>query len=377
MCNTAFILPGLVIWLGILLLPWRPWSCRESLDAAPALAAKLTDLSDITVLIPARNEATHIGATLAGLKAQGTLGGVILIDDQSDDDTADVARQSGLGGLHIISGSLPPAGWSGKLWALEQGLQKVHTQYALLLDADIVLQSALLPSLLDKLETDNLDMASLMVTLRMQTFWERMLLPAFVFFFKLLYPFRLVNHARIPMVAAAAGGIILIRKRVLDDLGGFASLKGALIDDCSLAAKAKALGGRIWIGLSHDARSIRRQDGLSPILRMVRRTAYSQLRFSPMLLLLCTLLMAAAFPLPLLGLAYCVVMGEPLHGAWAAATLFIMLAVYAPTVQYYRLPLLCLPGILIAGIAFLIASWHSALDYHFGQGAEWKGRRYP
>lgn len=277
---SLLALPGLVIWSLVLCLPWRPWSTRESLDAEINEAHNLNP-SQITVLIPARNEAEVIGKTLVSLKTQDESLKIILINDQSSDDTSNIALRAELESLNIISGEPLPDGWSGKLWALEQGRKKVETKYILLLDADISLAPGTLASLLQKIESERLDLVSLMAFLRMISFWEILLMPAFIYFFKLLYPFHLSNASSNKMfskyVAAAAGGCILIRRKALEQIDGFNSLKDSLIDDCTLAHKIKANGGQIWIGLTHSAVSHRRYDTLQTIWNMVARTAYTQL----------------------------------------------------------------------------------------------------
>ncbi|MBV8063525.1 MAG: glycosyltransferase, partial [Nevskia sp.] len=198
--------PAAVMWLGNLLTPWRPWSTRERIEPNPA-AARDTDLSGITVLIPARNEAEVIGTTLAGLQAQGTGLRVVVVDDQSNDDTARIAAS--FPNVRLVSGKPLPQGWAGKLWALEQGKAEVATPMTLLLDADIELRPGLLAALLARKQAEGRDFVSLMADLRRGSFWDRLLLPAFVYYFKLLYPFALSNSS-FRHVAAAAGGCVLV-----------------------------------------------------------------------------------------------------------------------------------------------------------------------
>jgi glycosyltransferase involved in cell wall biosynthesis len=230
------------MWLGVLMAPWRPWATDESLDAEGG--GEDVDLRDVTVLCPARDEAAQIGATLAGLGRQGQGLRIILIDDQSTDGTAAVARACRIEGLQIVHGTPLPPGWSGKLWALHQGLAYVRTDRVLLLDADVELFPGILPALRAKLLEDGRHLVSLLVSLRMDNLWERFLMPAFVYFFKLLYPFRLSNSSATPFVACAAGGCILLEARVLREIGGFAAIRDALIDDCALAGCVKKHGFR-------------------------------------------------------------------------------------------------------------------------------------
>lgn len=377
---SLLALPGLVIWSLILCLPWRPWSTRESFDAATfdtdSNKANQLDLSEITVLIPARDEAEVITETLLSLKAQDESLKIVLINDQSGDNTSDIARQAGLKNLNIIAGKPLPEGWSGKLWALEQGRKHTDTDVILLLDADITLVPGTIASLLQKLDSEQLDLVSLMAFLRMNTFWEIFLMPAFIYFFKLLYPFHLSNASpgtRLSRhVAAAAGGCILIRKEALERIGGFTVLKGSLIDDCMLARKIKTSGGRTWIGLTHSALSHRKYGSLQTIWNMVARTAYTQLHYSPLLLLLCTLIMMIIFVFPLIslflpGLTIKVI---------ALLTVSIMVTTYLPTLKYYgRHPVWAI-GLPLIGILYLMMTWTSALRHISGSGSSWKQRQY-
>ncbi len=361
------VLPGLLIWTSILLLPWRPWSTRESLDSLASV--KNRDLSEITVLIPARNEALTIKETLSALKDQGNNLNVILVDDQSTDNTAKIAKSINLENLSIISGSEPREGWSGKLWALEQGRQHVKTPYLILLDADIVLEKNLIPVVLEKTRTEQLQMLSLMAFLKMKTFWEKLLMPAFIFFFKLLYPFHLSNKPN-SWIAAAAGGFIFIETKILEELGGFECIKNELIDDCSLAKQVKKNKHKIWTGMTHSAISIRSYETLSSIWQMVARTAYTQLLYSPLLLLLCTFLMIMAFGLPVVALLHnqSVIFGLLILG--------LQVLCYLPTLRYYSMNpsyALVLP---LIGVLYLVMTWSSAYRYYFAKGANWKGRYY-
>ncbi len=365
---TAILILALLVATSVLLLPWQPWSTRESLDAAADPHTE--DLADVTVLVPARNEAAVIGATLAGLAAQGENLKVLVIDDQSSDPTAEVVRASGLPGVEVIAGQALPAGWSGKLWALEQGRRQVRTPLILLLDADIVLIPGALAALRRKLQQGHLDLVSLMAHLDMQSLHERLLLPAFVYFFKLIYPFGLANDPR-RRTAAAAGGCILLRTEALNRIGGFNAVKGELIDDCSLAAAVKAAGCRTWIGLTHSAVSRRRYTTVE-IWNMVARTAYTQLRYSPALLAACTALMTLYYLVPpaaMLGLL-------PGDAALGAATYLLGVLPYVPTLRYYRLSAAWALLLPLIAAWYLAMTWSSASRYHRGEQSRWKGRVY-
>jgi hopene-associated glycosyltransferase HpnB len=367
-----------LIWLIILLLPWRPWSVRESLDSNIENDNSQNDsnLSDITVLIPARNEALHIASTLEALDKQGTGLNIIVINDQSSDSTAEIVNsfQNTISDLKLINGSPLPDGWSGKLWALQQGLQHVKTETVLLLDADIALHQNLLATLKQKKNTNNLQMISLMARLPMNNFWEKLLLPAFVYFFKLIYPFALNNHhhPRLRYIAAAAGGCILIDKKVLIDITAFDSLRNALIDDCSLAKKVKQQGHKVWLGLSHSLDSCRRNHTLANIWQMVARTAFTQLHYSWLLLLAVSVIMLVVYIIPVVGI---IINAGDIH-LLAMISMAIMIVCYIPTLRYYSLsPLWAFLMPLIA-VLFLAMTWTSAIAYISGGGSVWKQRVY-
>ena len=361
--------PGAIIWMIILLLPWRPWSTRERLRGTSGSPPPETQ--DLTVLIPARNEASQIGRTLTAIREQAPEITVLMVDDRSDDGTASVAETAGLVNLQVITGNAMPGGWTGKLWALDQGLVEVKTPLTLLLDADIELCPGIIAELLEQRKTENLQMVSLMATLETHGFWEKLLLPAFVYFFKLLYPFRLSNSS-FRWVAAGAGGCVLIDTNVLREIGAFDSLKHELIDDCALAARVKAAGHRIWIGLSHSVISHRRYDGIGKIWEMVARTAYTQLRYSPLLLVGCVAALSWAFWLPILGLAA----GNQTARIASLTALTAMIATYLPTLRFYRLSPLWALTLPFTGTLYLAMTVDSAWRYLRGVRSTWRGRVY-
>ncbi len=359
---------GAICWCSLMLLPWRPYSTREQLEVNTSIRSDET-LANITVLMPARNEGPFIQHTLQRVTAQGAGMRIIVIDDQSTDDTAEQAKRMG---IQVISGVTPPAGWSGKLWALEQGLQEVRTPYTLLLDADIELTPGIVAVLQQKARQENLALVSLMAEPPMVNFIERLLMPAFIFFFKLLYPFGLANKPA-SRVAAAAGGCILVETQALRSAGAFASLHDALIDDCTLARHIKRKGWRTWIGLSHAARSHRGYQSLTPIWEMVARTAYTQLNYSPLLLAICSIIMLSMFWLA--PLAFLLQPGEVTYIVsslvWVA-----MLFAYVPTLIYYQRSPLWVISLPVIGALYLAMTWTSALRYWRGKRASWKNRQY-
>ncbi|MES1924633.1 glycosyltransferase [Salinisphaera sp. T31B1] len=360
-----------LIWFGLLCLPWQPWRMRERFEAAAGASRAWADLSDITVLIPARDEAQTLPRTLAALQAQGQGLQVVVIDDHSSDDTAEVARHAGLANLQVIPADPLPDGWTGKLWALEQGLARASRARVVLLDADIELAAGTLAGLRERAIADDRQLVSLMAALRMDSLAERLLMPAFIYFFKLLYPFALSN-AGSRWVAAAAGGCVLIDRAMLERIGGFASLRDAVIDDCTLAARVRAAGGRTWVGVTHAAISLRGYDDLASIHAMVARSAFTQLRYSVVLLLLCTLVMGLMFWAPPVAL----LAGDDATRAIAALAVAAMIASYLPTLIYYRQRWIWSLLMPVTATLYLLMTWSSAVRYWRGLRTAWRGRDY-
>lgn len=359
-----------LLWLALLAVPWRPWSTRERLEPLPDATAAETDFTNITALIPARDEASCIGTTLNALAGQGQLARIVLIDDQSSDGTADIARRCAPAALEIVAGCTPPPGWSGKLWALHQGLARVESDYVLLLDADIELAPRMLAALAARRRANDLDLCSIMAALHMGNAWEKLLLPAFIFFFKLLYPFALANDPR-SRVAAAAGGCILLRTATLRALGGFEALHDAIIDDCTLASLVKRRGGRTWLGLSRGVRAVRPYATLGNIWNMVARSAFTQLRYSAVLLVLCTVMLALSFGVPLFALA-----AGSASATLGLVALAALTVAYWPTVRYYDLAPGWAATLPLAAVLFLAMTWTSAVRYWRGERSRWKNRSY-
>ncbi len=365
---------ALLVWLGVLLVPHQPHRVRERLEADVAAP---DDLSAVTVLIPARDEAASIGRAIAALGAQGRGLDVVVVDDESSDDTrAAVARAAGPDlSLRIVEGRPLPEGWAGKLWALEQGFAVVDRPYVLLLDADIELAPRLVPALLAKMRERDATLVSLLAELNCETFWERLLCPAFVFFFKLLYPFAWSNDAS-KATAAAAGGCMLVRADALRQIGGFAAIRGALIDDCTLAAALKRHRSPIWLGMTHSVRSLRVYASLRDFWSMVARSAFTQLHYSTAWLLAVTALMMLTLLAPPLGLAAGLAAAEPSVALTAAAAWLALCAAYWPIVAFYRLPGAWAATLPVAAALFLLMTWGSAFGYWRGTRARWKERDY-
>jgi len=360
-----------VLWSGVLLAPWRAWSTKERLDGDGDAAGGRVDCSGVTALIPARDEAPVLARTIAALRDQGPGIEIVVINDQSADDTADIARSAGGPSCRVITGTPMPDGWVGKMWALEQGRRLVRTPLTLLLDADIELRPGIVGALLARRRADGRQLLSLMAVLEMDSLWDKLLIPAFVYFFKLLYPFRLSNSPN-RFVAAAAGGCVLVETAALERIGGFAAVRGELIDDCALARKIKNAGGRTWIGMTHSAISRRRLGTLRASWRMVERSAFAQLHFSALLLVCCVALLVIAFwAAPVAWIA-----GTSPARWLATGAVAAMIASYVPVLRFYgRSPLWAL-ALPVTGTLYLLMTVSSAIRSWRGVGATWKGRTY-
>jgi hopene-associated glycosyltransferase HpnB len=300
---------------------------------------------------------------------------VILVDDNSSDGTGDVARSlAGAGRLQVLAGAPLPAGWTGKLWAQSQGVARAGDavdgppKYLYLTDADIAHAPDTLRRLVARAEKDNLTLTSLMAKLTVETWPERLTIPAFIFFFDMLYPFGWVNDPR-RTVAAAAGGVMLVHRSALIAAGGLEAIRGKIIDDCSLGALMKRQGP-IWLGLTERAVSLRPYRSLGEIGRMVSRSAYAQLNFSPLLLAGTIAGMAIVYlAAPILALF------ADGPSRWLGAASWSAMAIaFQPMLRFYRRnPLwgLALPAI---GALYTLFTLQSAVETWRGKGGMWKGR---
>ena len=356
---------ALLVWVYLFFAHGRFW------ESAPELRPALPPiLPDVDVVIPARDEAETIGPVIASLLAQDYPGNfrVILVDDNSTDGTAALAGTHER--LTIVTGAAKPPGWSGKLWALSQGVASGSAAMLFFADADIVHDPRHLSSLVARAESPRLDMVSEMVRLNCTSLAEKALVPAFVYFFQMLYPFRKVNDPLSP-VAAAAGGTVLIRREALARIGGIAVIKGALIDDVALARKVKTYGP-IYLGHSGLATSIRPYPAFTDIFRMVSRTAFTQLNYSGAVLAATLLGLALVWLVP----AWEVFFGHGWRFLFGLAAYVLAVLSYLPTLERYggkKLWALALPGI---AAFYMAATLGSALDHWRGVGAKWKNRAY-
>jgi hopene-associated glycosyltransferase HpnB len=368
---------ALAIWVYLLAGRGAFWLCRERDDL---VAAGDAPWPGVIAVIPARDEAACVGETITSLLGQTYRGRftIILVDDQSRDGTAQVARDAAaaLGAtarLTVLSGRALPEGWTGKLWAQQQGVEAAGAaaepaDYLLLTDADIVYAADELEKLVARAQLRGTVLTSLMAKLRCESFAERAFVPAFIFFFQMLYPFAWANDPR-RATAAAAGGCMLVRRDALRAAGGMASIRSALIDDCALAKELKSRGP-IWIGLTDGVSSTRAYPKIEDIRRMVARTAYAQLRYSPLILGGTVLGLALTYLAPVVFAVFAHGLAKILGlAAWA-----LMALAFQPIVRFYRLsPLwgLALPAIAAVYLAFTV---DSAYQHARGRGGFWKGR---
>jgi hopene-associated glycosyltransferase HpnB len=380
-------------WIYLLAFRGRFWRCDQQLTISSR--ASLTQWPSVCAIVPARNEADMLIHSLPGLLTQNYPGNfrMLLVDDQSTDGTADVARQAARQSnnetsLEVMTTDPLPQGWSGKLWAVHQGIERVLQDtthplpdYFLLTDADILHGQATLKQLAIKAEQEHLDLVSLMVLLRCKSFWEKLLIPAFVFFFQKLYPFPWVNQPQHPM-AAAAGGCILVRRETLMEVGGIEIIRKALIDDCALGAAIKgavsAQGGtgRIWLGLTTNTISLRPYPSLQNIWTMVARTAFTQLHYSFGLLLVSLLSMVVIYLVPPVSLLLGGMAGQWVVVAIAALIWSLMTFAYWPTIRLYRLSPLWAFTLPFIAVLYTLMTADSALQHLQGRGGAWKGRVY-
>lgn len=375
----------LAIWLYLLLARGGFWRVSRalgpsSLDVAAAPAASSGRTSrHIIAVVPARNEADGIAKAVGSLLTQTLTPPlhVIVVDDGSTDGTAEEASRAAEAAgaaerLTVLRGTPPAPGWTGKLWAMSQGIAAAARRdpdFLLLTDADIDYAPEEVAALACKAEAEHLDLVSLMVRLSTATFAERCLIPAFVFFFLKLYPPAWIASPR-SAVAGAAGGCMLIRPSALAQAGGLAAIRGCLIDDCALARVVKSSGGRIWLGLARHTRSLRVYGSFAEIGAMIARSAFNQLRHSYLMLAatLCGLFVTYLAP-PLLLLTR-----APLPIGLGAAAWLLMSVCYLPMVRFYRIApasALALPAV---ALFYAGATVHSAIQYAAGRGGRWKGR---
>ncbi|MFF7729089.1 glycosyltransferase [Streptomyces sp. NPDC008001] len=339
----------------------------------------------VAIVVPARDEAAVLPSSLPSLLAQDYPGRaeVFLVDDGSSDGTGELARALAAerGGLPLTvdSPGEPEPGWTGKLWAVRHGMAlaraRTDATYLLLTDADIAHEPDSLRELVSAAEAGGLDLVSQMARLRVATAWERLIVPAFVYFFAQLYPFRRINRPG-ARTTAAAGGCVLLRREAAERAGVPGSIRQAVIDDVTLARAVRRTGGRIWLGLADRVDSVRPYPGLGPLWRMVSRSAYAQLRHNPLVLAGTVAGLAVVYLVPPVAVVTGALTGETALLAAGAAAWAIMAGTYAPMLRYYRQPLLLAPLLPVTALLYLLMTVDSAVQHYRGRGAAWKGRTY-
>jgi hopene-associated glycosyltransferase HpnB len=372
--HTAFYFgaASLVIWIYLLCARGGFW--RIELPARNRRAMPMR----IVAVVPARNEADVIFRSVTSLLKQmnGSLQ-VIVVDDASEDDTANVVKKAaadvGAGArLQVLTGSPLPQGWSGKLWAVQQGIEaaeKSDPDYLLLTDADIEHGPDNVSRLAGIAAENEADLASYMVKLHCDTLAEKLLIPAFVFFFFKLYPPRWISNSK-NKTAGAAGGCMLIRPAALKLAGGIQGIRGEIIDDCALASQIKQSGGKVWLGLTDSAASIRPYETFSEIGRMISRSAFNQLHHSTWLLMVSVVGLILTYVAPI-GVLFSNNKVAAIAGGIALA---LMMIAYAPMVRFYQLNPLWTLALPLSAIFYMGATLHSAINYWAGRGGRWKGR---
>ncbi|MFJ8942555.1 glycosyltransferase [Streptomyces sp. NPDC102395] len=371
---------SLLVWLWLLCCQGFFWRTDVRLPPRGTPA----DWPDVGVVVPARDEAAVLPASLPSLLGQDYPGRaeVFLVDDGSSDGTGELARELARrhGGLPltVCSPGEPPAGWTGKLWAVRHGIALARArgpEYLLLTDADIAHAPDSLRELVAAARAGGFDLVSQMARLRVESRWERLVVPAFVYFFAQLYPFRRVGR-RGARTAAAAGGCVLLRTEAAQRARVPDAVRHAVIDDVALARAVKRSGGHIWLGLADKVDSVRPYPGLRDLWRMVSRSAYAQLRHSPLLLAGTVLGLALVYLVPPLAVAAGLVLGLPAAAVCGALAWLVMAGTYAPMLRYYRLPLWPAPLLPFTAALYLLMTVDSAVQHQRGRGAAWKGRTY-
>jgi hopene-associated glycosyltransferase HpnB len=371
------------IWLHLCFGRGWFWRVRK-IDADRMAFEPLQSWPRVVAIVPARNEEETIGKVMTGLLQQNYSGAfsIVVVDDHSEDRTGEIASRiaretSAEGRVRIVRASDVPQGWTGKLWALNEGVTSPSATgaaedipaYYWFTDADVRHGPDTLQQLVARAEKDRLDLASLMVLLQATTFPERALIPAFLYFFFMLYPPRWIADDDLA-TAGAAGGCILLKREALARIGGFAAIRGEVIDDCALAKAIKAGGGKVWMGLTRKSESLRAYKSFGEIRDLIARTAFTQLRYSPLILAGTIAGMFLTYLAPVLLLFS--------HDSTARllglAAWLLMSVSFLPTVRFYRLSPLWAPLLPLTALFYTFATWLSAVRYWMGKGGSWKGR---
>jgi hopene-associated glycosyltransferase HpnB len=368
----------LAIWLHLFFGRGWFWRIRK-LDADAFVGKVPIEWPRIVVVVPARNEAETIQTAVTNLVRQDYLGefSVVVVDDHSEDATATLARQAADENragdrVKVTSASALPEDWTGKLWALNEGVAGDAAEpptYYWFTDADVSHAPDTLRRLVERAEQKTLDLASLMVLLQAKSLPEQALIPAFLYFFLMLYPPKWIADEELS-TAGAAGGCILIRRKALERIGGLAPIRGQVIDDCALAKAVKLSGGKVWMGLTRESTSLRAYRTFGEIRDLIARTAFTQLRYSRLILMgtLAGMFLTYVAPVTLL-FAH-----DSTARVLGIVAFLLMTLSFLPTVRFYRLSILWVPLLPLTALFYAYATWLSAVRYWMGKGGQWKGR---
>jgi hopene-associated glycosyltransferase HpnB len=376
----AFILAvlSLSIWLILTFFRGSFWQLRRFDDDVRQMEG-LPVWPSVVAIVPARNESETIGRAVNSLLKQNYRGkfSLIVVDDHSEDGTAALAAEAGqVAGagarLRVVSASALPNGWTGKLWALQQGVESaaaIPADYFWFTDADIEHGAETLAQLVTRADAQKLDLASLMDLLQARSFAERLLMPAFLYFFLKLYPPKWIADKK-AKTAGAAGGCILLRRTMLERIGELAAIKSEVIDDCALARAVKRSGGSIWMGVTRKSVSLRAYESFGEIRDLIARTAFTQLRYSKVLLTGTVLGMLLTYLFPVAS----TFSSQPALWRIGLTAWALMTVSYLPTVRFYGLSALWATTLPVAALFYTYATWVSAVRYWLGKGGQWKGR---
>jgi hopene-associated glycosyltransferase HpnB len=373
------VLLSLLIWLVLSFFHGAFWQVRHFDADLETFVPEPPRWPRVLVIVPARNESQTIALAVESLLRQSYNGEyrLIVVDDHSEDDTASLAARAAdsAGGekdMSVIAAQALPMGWTGKLWALQQGIQggtAFAADYFWFTDADIVHAPGILKGLVSRAEHRNLDLVSFMVLLQAKSLAERTLIPPFLYFFLKLYPPKWIADA-MAKTAGAAGGCVLLRRTALERIGGLAVIRREVIDDCALARAVKRSGGSIWMGLTRESVSLRTYESFGEIRDLIARTAFTQLGYSSVLLVGTLLGMLLTYLVPVV-FAFD---QQPVLWRIALAAWALMTISYLPTVRFYRLSPLYAPTLPLAAAFYIYSTWVSAVRFWLGKGGQWKGR---
>jgi hopene-associated glycosyltransferase HpnB len=351
---------SLIGWIYLILFHGGFWRVRDELALFRNLPGRR-----VAAVIPARDEAKTIGRAVQSLARQEVQ--IFVVDDHSTDGTAELAHQAS-DRVVVIPAAPLPAGWTGKMWAVAQGLERALSaapDYILLTDADIEHSPDNVARMVARAELGGFDLVSYMVRLRNETFAERAMIPAFVFFFLKLYPPAWIRNRR-RATAGAAGGCMLVRTAALERIGGVSRIRGEIIDDCALAREIKKSGGKVWLGLTSQTRSLRHYDGLAEIAEMIARTAFTQLHHSTILLIGTVAGMLLVYVVPPVATGF---------GIWSGAVAWLLMSLsYLPILRFYRQSPAWAPLLPLIAAFYTGATVQSGVRYWLGRGGAWKGR---